>query len=320
MEKPLISFILTYYDQPIEMLDMCINSILSLSLSPGEREIIIIDDGSTSSPINGLMKYGKDIIYIRKDHGGVCLARNMALSMATGIFIQFVDADDEIIKIPYEHCIDMIRSTNADMVLFDFCHEKNTVSTFHDKGPLSGSELMRSHNIHGSVWGYIFKHSIRSTLAFTQGISYGEDEEFTAQLLLRSESLYTTTAKAYLYRQHNASVTQKHDIRDIIKRLMDTKTVILRLNALADSLPFNDRLAIQRRTSQLTMDYLYNIIYLTHSRHYLERKIKELYKLGLFPLPNKNYTTKYTWFRRLTNSPMGLSLLMRIIPMMNKER
>lgn len=320
MEKPLISFILTYYDQPIEMLNMCINSILGISLSPNEREIIIVDDGSTSSPVNEIMKHDKDIIYIRKDHGGVSLARNLALSMATGIFIQFVDADDEIIKVPYEHCIDKIRSTDADMVLFDFCHEKNTISSINDKGPFSGSELMRSQNIHGSVWGYLFKQSIRCNLVFTPGITYGEDEEFTARLLLRAESLYITTAKAYLYRRHNASVTQKHDKRHIIKRLKDTKEVILRLNAMVDSLLSNDRLAIQRRTSQLVMDYLYNIIYLTHSRHYLEREIKELYQLGLFPLPDKNYTTKYTWFRHLTNSPKGLSLLMRIIPIINKER
>ena len=68
------------------------------------------------------------------------------------------------------------------------------------------------------------------------------------------------------------------------------------------------------------MDYLYNIIRLTGSRHYLERKMEILRKEGLFPLPDKDYTAKYTWFRRLSNSPTGISLLMRIIPLMKKER
>ena len=45
-----------------------------------------------------------------------------------------------------------------------------------------------------------------------------------------------------------------------------------------------------------------------------------LRKEGLFPLPDKDYTAKYTWFRRLSNSPTGISLLMRIIPLMKKER
>ena len=39
------------------------------------------------------------------------------------------------------------------------------------------------------------------------------------------------------------------------------------------------------------MDYLYNIIQQTKSRRYLDSKIAELSKIGLFPLPDKDYTT-----------------------------
>ena len=48
------------------MLCECIDSILALSLRPFEREIIIVDDGSNVSPMNGLMQYGDEIIYIRQ--------------------------------------------------------------------------------------------------------------------------------------------------------------------------------------------------------------------------------------------------------------
>ena len=89
---------------------------------------------------------------------------------------------------------------------------------------------------------------------------------------------------------------------------------------MADRMPTDDKTALQRRVAQLTMDYLYNIIRQTGSRDYLERKIGELRSIGLFPLPDRHYTTKYTWFRRLSNSQAGLSLLMRIIPLMKKER
>lgn len=320
MEKPLISFILTYYNFPVKMLCECIDSILALSLKPNEREIIVVDDGSETSPINEIQQYSNNIIYIRQRNGGVSTARNLALHTANGEYIQFIDADDTLVKKPYEHCIDIIRYSNADMVMFDFCYLPESHSEFHDKGPISGTELMRNHNIHGSAWGYLFKQSIRSNLLFTPGIEYGEDEEFTAQLVLRSEALYTTTAKAYLYRQHQDSITKKQDLKSIIMRLSNTKTVILRLNVLTDLMPTPDKKALQRRVAQLTMDYLYNIIRLTQSRHYFERKKEELRKNGLFPLPNHNYTAKYTWFRRIINSPSGVSVLMRIIPLINKER
>ena len=319
MEKPLISFIVTYYNLPLEMLCECIESILSLSLRPYEREIIIVDDGSNSCPMNALMKYGSDILYLRKSNGGVSTARNLGLRTASGQYIQFIDADDRLLQPAYEHCIDLIRFSKTDMVMFDFTSQKETEADFTDQGPLSGTDLMRSQNIHGSICSYLFQQSIRGTLLFTPGTNYGEDEEFTAQLILRAESTYRTNATAYYYRQHQASATHQTSKRSIIRRLSETKAVITRLNAFTDRLPVNEKTALQRRVAQLTMDYLYNIIRLTGSRHYLERKMEGLRQEGLFPLPDKDYTTKYTWFRRLSNSPMGISLLMRLIPLIQKE-
>ena len=106
----------------------------------------------------------------------------------------------------------------------------------------------------------------------------------------------------------------------MVRRLNDSLQVILKLNRIADTLPTSERLALSRRVAQLTMDYIYNVIVQTRSRHYLDRKLAFLRKGGLFPLPDRDYTTKYKWFRRLTNSSMGLSLLMNILPMIDKER
>ncbi|MBO6217181.1 MAG: glycosyltransferase, partial [Prevotella sp.] len=50
-QKALISFIITYHNEPVEMLIKCIESIRSLSLQEYEREIIVVDDGSEISPI-----------------------------------------------------------------------------------------------------------------------------------------------------------------------------------------------------------------------------------------------------------------------------
>ena len=320
LEKPLVSFILTYYNQPVDMLRECIDSILALSMRNFEREIIVVDDGSQTSPMNDLMKYGRDIIYLRKANGGVSTARNMGMAMATGKYIQLIDSDDRLLQAPYEHCLDIARFSDADMVMFDFTNQPQADLAYDDLEPTTGSELMRSRNIHGSACCYLFSRALRGELQFTPGIHYCEDEEFTAQLVLRAEALHVTTAKAYYYRENTDSVTHQTSLRSIIHRLGDARCVISRLNVVADRLPVNDKAAMQRRVAQLTMDYLYNIIRLTKSRHYLERKMEDLRKEGLFPLPDHHYTTKYTWFRRMTNSPKGLSLLMRLIPLIQKER
>ena len=56
-QAPLVSFIITYYQLPIKMLQECIESILALSLTDQEREIILIDDGSEKSPVDDLSRY-----------------------------------------------------------------------------------------------------------------------------------------------------------------------------------------------------------------------------------------------------------------------
>ena len=319
MEKPLVSFILTYYNLPVEILCECIDSILTLSLQPQKREVIVIDDGSESSPMNDLMKYGDDIIYVRQQNQGLSGARNTGIQMATGEYLQFVDGDDMLAKAPYEHCLDIIRKNHPEMVIFDFTKSSPKNNSYKDSPLQNGSDYMRHQNIRGTACGYLLRRSILGDLRFTPGI-YHEDEEFTPQLILRAETICVTNAEAYLYRvRPNSIITDQH-IRKKIKKINDMKGVLLRLNTIADRLPTNDKTAMQRRVAQLTMDYLYNIIQQMKSRHYLERKIEELREIGLFPLPDRDYTTKYKWFRHLTNSSKGISLLMRIIPLTKKER
>ena len=320
--QPLVSFIIAYYDLPVQMLGACIDSILALPLQSEEREIIVIDDGSNVSPMNVLMHYGDDIIYVRQKNGGLSSARNKGIEMATGRYIQFVDADDQLVQQPYKHCLNLLRQhPEADMVIFDFTtdlSQPNTHSSFTTSHQ-SGTEFMRHHNIHGMACGYLFCKTTLGELRFTPGI-YHEDEEFTPLLLIRSENVIVTTAQAYYYNQRPGSITGSTDDAKKQKRLDDLHGVITRLNVTADRLSRNDRLALQRRVAQLTMDYLYQIIIQTRSLQALNLRIDVLRKEGLFPLPPHNYSQKYTWFRRLSDSNIGRTMLIKTLPLLKTER
>ena len=320
--QPLVSFIVTCYNLPVDMLCECIDSILNLNLETAEREIIVVDDGSDVSPMNDLLKYGDDIIYVRQKNGGVSVARNTAMDMAKGQYIQLVDGDDCLLKNPYEYCLDLIRNcSNVDVVMFDFTHKSDKAPVaFNPPIIKNGPELLRTENIRGAACCCLFRQAVRGKLAFTPGIAYGEDEEFTPQLLIRAESVYITDAQAYFYRERTTSAVHQTDEASILKRLSDTKEVILHLSRLADISPQSDKIALQRRVAQLTMDYLYNTILLTRSEEKLDETIDDLRKNNLFPLPNHPYSTKYTWFRRLSNSALGRKILLTTLPIMKKER
>ena len=321
-QQPLVSFIVTCYNLPVDMLCECIDSILKLNLQPQEREIIVIDDGSEVSPMNDLLKYGDDIIYVRQKNSGVSVARNSAMDMAKGQYLQLVDGDDFLLTAPYEHCLDILRkNSDTDVVMFDFTHDTNKVaSIFNPPVKKSGTELLRRENIRGAACCCLFRQSVRGQLAFTPGIAYGEDEEFTPQLLIRAETVYVTDAKAYFYRERATSAVHQTDETSIQKRLSDTKAVILHLNELADRSPYSDKIALQRRVAQLTMDYIYNTILLTRSEEKLNQTLETLRQEGLFPLPDHDYSTKYKWFRRMTGNRLGRKILVQVLPLMKRER
>lgn len=317
---PLVSFIIAYYDLPATMLRECIESIRKLSLRPYEREIIVVDDGSSMSPMAHLTDCLDDIIYIRQKNGGLSTARNMGIRAAAGQYLQFVDADDLLLTVSYEHCLDLMRYQRPDMILFELTDKPQVSSVvFDDTELMSSSEYMRRYNIRGSACGYLFKRTALSELRFTPDI-YHEDEEFTPLLMLRADTLVSTNAQAYFYRKREASITTNSSVRHRLKRLNDTQQILFRLLRTADTLPTESRLALKRRVHQLTMDYIYSVILLTKNRHYLNRKLEELKRKNIYPLPDREYTRKYTWFRRMANSNVGLSILMRVLPLMKKER
>ena len=315
--KPLVSFIIPCFNTPTELLQKCVDSVNELSLSAMEREIIIVDDGSHEPAINSLLLYRDDIIYVRKKNGGLSSARNMGIRMASGDYIQFLDSDDYLSKTSYEHCLDIIRFMKPEMVLFDASRNEVPMVEFKDSAFMTGSEYMSSHNLQIMACGYIFKREIMGNLRFPIGL-YHEDENFTPQLLLRVENMIRTDAKAYIYVKRENSITTAADRRSIIKRLNDVELILLNLKNKTNGLPADDRRALERRVAQLTMDYIYNTMVQTRSAHQLERRIERLKENGLFPLPDKNYTKKYKWFRKVANSSMGRRMMLNTLPIMNK--
>ena len=238
IQAPLVSFIITTYNMPTEYLEECLKSILQLSLNAKEREIILVDDGSDICAINGLTEYLQDIIYLRQPNQGASVARNYGMMIAKGRFIQFVDGDDYLVQTAYEHCLDIVRYHQPDIVTFNYVKNRQTDTPPYElPTPISGTAYMSNHNLHGSACSYIFRSSIRGTLQFTPGIVYGEDEEFTPQLFLRAERIFKMETEAYYYRENPNSVTHQMDHEKITQKMDNSLEVILHLQKLLDKIP-----------------------------------------------------------------------------------
>lgn len=312
-KAPLVSFIVTAYNLPTDMLRECIDSILNLSLCSDDRQIILVDDGSDVCPLNDLTDCRDSLIYVRQRNAGLSAARNTGLQVATGTFVQFVDGDDSLIRSPYEHCLDIARYENPDIVLFSISEDGNSEAEPNFRKAVTGSQYMRDNNLRASACGYIFRRSILGSLRFTPRLLH-EDEEFTPLLMLRAERVIETSSTGYYYRRRTGSITHTADKQQQERRLGDIEKIILHLRNVADTVPDCDKPALNRRVAQLTMDYLYDTAKITRSRKQLDKTIKRLSEAGLFPLPDKKYTHKYRLFSQMIRIPLLRSLLIMSIP------
>ena len=95
-----------------------------LNQSHTNLEIIVIDDGSIDNTKNVVLSFPQ-VNYHYQEHQGVASARNKALSMASGDFIAFLDADDF-----YDHKkleIQLTYLQNNPAIDICFCHQHNFI-------------------------------------------------------------------------------------------------------------------------------------------------------------------------------------------------
>lgn len=93
MVGKLVSVIIPCYNNGRYLAD-AIDSVLSQTYRP--LEIIVVDDGSTDDSAEVARRYGHEIELIQIGNSGPAAARNAGLRIASGEYVQFLDADDRL--------------------------------------------------------------------------------------------------------------------------------------------------------------------------------------------------------------------------------
>ncbi|MGC1620307.1 MAG: glycosyltransferase [Candidatus Acidiferrum sp.] len=93
MSTPLVTVLIDTYNYG-EYVEEAIESALAQGIPREQREILVVDDGSTDDTAERLKKYGDSIRYIRKTNGGQASAFNLGFAEARGEIIATLDADD----------------------------------------------------------------------------------------------------------------------------------------------------------------------------------------------------------------------------------
>lgn len=318
-----ISFIITYHNEPEGLLRECLESVFSLTLSDDKREVIVIDDGSECFPSSIYDTFGSAIRYQRQTNQGLSVARNTGLSLATGDYIQFVDADDALISDSYQRCIEYLRAhQETDILQFRHTTVRNSSWPSAFSRPMGGADYLLSSNLRPAAWGYLFRRACRKELHFTAGILH-EDEEFTPLLFLQANNISSTDEKAYFYRQRETSITHQADDEWLLKRFGDFLGVMKRLRNRAEGLERKQQTALCWRVEQLAMNYVYEALRLCPDFGMAENFVRQLHDEGFFPIAKPHGELRFNLFRMMSRTQEGrriIRLVIKLLPNGGKKR
>jgi glycosyltransferase involved in cell wall biosynthesis len=93
MKAPFFTVLIDAYNYG-EYIEEAVASALAQDFTAEQREILVVDDGSTDDTQERLRKFGEAIRYLRKANGGQASAFNFGFAHARGEVIALLDADD----------------------------------------------------------------------------------------------------------------------------------------------------------------------------------------------------------------------------------
>ena len=183
----------------------CLESLKRTGRYGPDIELIIIDDASTDETgeiIGSFFKRGTEShnYPICKTHHatnwGVAMTRNHGLSLASGEWVTFLDADDELTPDAFEIMLKYINDPKAN--------ERNVIQFNHLRQRGNAAPVMKFSNRSGNYyakampdrwvycWNKIYKKAFLDAngIRFPIGLDYGEDELFVLDCFRANRWIY----------------------------------------------------------------------------------------------------------------------------------
>lgn len=213
--SPLVSILIPAYNAAPWIRESLASA---LAQTHARTEIIVVDDGSTDATAEIISSIAQNesgrIQFIRQSNAGASAARNHALRMARGEYLQFLDADD--LLSPRKIELQLARLSSASKGAVATCRWGRFTTdpaaalfldaqVFHDFTPIDWSILHASKAcmMHPAAW-LVPRRVAENAGTWNENLSLNDDGEYFCRVVIASTGIaFTPSAEASTYYRSN---------------------------------------------------------------------------------------------------------------------
>ncbi|HEX3744905.1 MAG TPA: glycosyltransferase family 2 protein [Bryobacteraceae bacterium] len=207
--KPLVSILIPAYNAE-KWIGEAVRSAICQTWP--RKEIIVIDDGSMDRTAEVARRFAsRDLLVVSKKNVGAAAARNHALQLSQGDFIQWLDADDVLAPNKVERQLDALREVDGRRVLLSspwaafYYRTRNArfiqTSLCQDLSPVEWLLRKLGENLHMQTATWLTSRELTEAAGpWDARLHVDDDGEYFCRVLLASQGTRFVPGTGVFYR------------------------------------------------------------------------------------------------------------------------
>lgn len=243
MNKPLISIIIPVYGVE-KYIAQCLESVINQTYK--NLEIIVVNDGTKDKSAEIAKEYATKDSRIKVydfQNGGLSVARNRGLEIATGDYISYIDSDDWLDTKMYETLLETAMKNEADMVKCGIIETNGAAEekiTFSDVKIINNEQHKAFKNYFKGIlwtlaWNGLYKKELAKKVKFPDNVVH-EDNYSSGIFLYLAKKVIAMPSCLNYYRVNDAGISKGG-----VKRPLDKILAISKLKQDLLKLGFADK-------------------------------------------------------------------------------
>ena len=244
MNKPLISIIIPVYGVE-KYIAQCLESVINQTYK--NLEIIVVNDGTKDKSAEIAKEYATKDSRIKVydfQNGGLSVARNRGLEIATGDYISYIDSDDWLDTKVYETLLETAMKNEADMVKCGIIETNGAAEekiTFSDVKIINNEQHKAFKNYFKGIlwtlaWNGLYKKELAKKVKFPDNVVH-EDNYSSGMFLYLAKKVIAMPSCLNYYRVNDAGISKGG-----VKRPLDKILAISKLKQDLLKLGFADKM------------------------------------------------------------------------------